>query len=172
VRQTQSGRCRFGVKHVSLTMPVSLPVCPQEADIFSVRRHVSKVPEPDILVGAMPSVQLSRVTLLATAKASRMLGSIPITYQLRREGHPWFSRAQFLVVDLSKRQQRVHWRSREWFWVVTPGLNRQSRTSSSSWRMTSATPMWAARSAGLYDAEHRSAGNRGIEIHAGVLQFA
>src|SRR5882672_3127559 len=81
------------------------------------------------------------VTLLAIAIASRMLGSIPITYQLRGEGHPWFSSAQFLVVDLSKQPPRVHWRWVGWDLFTPPGLNRQSRTSSSSWRMTSATRM-------------------------------
>src|ERR1700674_4700338 len=40
-------------------------------------QHVRKVPHPDIPVGAVPSVHLSRATLLASAKASRMLGFTP-----------------------------------------------------------------------------------------------
>jgi hypothetical protein len=47
---------------------------PTITDIVRQAREVRKVPEPDILVGAVPSVQLSRVTFLASAKASRMLG--------------------------------------------------------------------------------------------------
>ena len=72
----------------------------------------------------------------------------PNPTQLRGEGHPWLSRAQFLVVDLSKQPPRVHWRWGGWDLFTPLGLNRQSRTSSSSWRMTSATPMWAAMVSG------------------------